>query len=107
MTVSNEPGYYEEGAFGIRVENICITVPASDLAFADDSNKKKFCTFETVTLVPIQRKLIQMSLITDDELTWLNNYHEKVRAELMPIIMEKFPDATGYLLRETEIITRE
>ena len=61
MTTSNEPGYYEEGSFGIRIENVCLTVEASvDHHF----NGKKYCAIETVTMTPIKTSLIDIARLT-------------------------------------------
>lgn len=103
MTISNEPGYYEEGHFGIRIENICVTVRAST---AHNFGGKTFCTFDTITLVPIQRKLIKVETLTDAELHWLNEYHASVRAAILPGVKARFPEAVDYLLRETELIVK-
>lgn len=101
MTVSNEPGYYEDGAFGIRVETICITVPVvTENCFGAD----QYCGFETVTMCPIQQKLINKDLLTDREIGWLNSYHAEVRRKLMPLMQQKFPQAVDFLIRETEVI---
>jgi len=67
MIVSNEPGYYENGKFGIRIENL-ITV----------KKKKNSYKFEDLTLVPIDKSLIQKKLLNQNEIDWLNNYHSKV-----------------------------
>ena len=101
MTTSNEPGYYEHGEFGIRIENICITVPANTPNnFAD----RKFCKFETVTMCPIETSLIDYTLMNPEEIRWLNSYHEKVRETLLPGIQETFPEAMEYLLQKTEAV---
>ena len=71
MIVSNEPGFYKEGKFGIRIENL-ILVKNSELK-ADNS----FLEFETLTFVPIDRRLISMSLLDNYELEWINNYHSQ------------------------------
>jgi Xaa-Pro aminopeptidase len=71
MVVSNEPGYYEDGKFGIRIENL-ITV----------KKKKNTYKFEDLTLVPIDKSLIQKELLTKNEINWLNNYHLKVYKNL-------------------------
>jgi Xaa-Pro aminopeptidase len=103
MTVSNEPGYYEDGAFGIRVETICITVPVTtETCFGAD----RYCGFETVTMCPIQQKLVNKALLSDPELGWLNAYHAEVREKLLPLMAEKFPEAVDFLMRETEAIVR-
>ena len=67
MIVSNEPGYYENGKFGIRIENL-ITV----------QKVKKHLKFKNLTLAPIDKSLIQKNLLNKDEITWLNNYHSTV-----------------------------
>ena len=71
MIVSNEPGFYKEGKFGIRIENL-ILVKDSELKI-DNS----FLEFETLTFVPIDRRLISMSLLDSYELKWINNYHSQ------------------------------
>ncbi len=71
MIVSNEPGFYKEGKFGIRIENL-ILVKNSELK-TDNS----FLEFETLTFVPIDRRLISMSLLDSYELEWINNYHSQ------------------------------
>ena len=71
MIVSNEPGFYKEGKFGIRIENL-ILVKDSELK-TDNS----FLEFETLTFVPIDRRLISMSLLDSYELKWINNYHSQ------------------------------
>eukprot|EP01041_Mallomonas_annulata_P001952 gene1952-3790_t len=103
MTISNEPGYYEENAFGIRIESLCITIDANT---THNFAGKKFCTFETVTMTPIQKKLIRIDMLDDKELHWLNEYHTTVRKTLLPIMQERFPEAVPYLICETEILTR-
>ena len=67
MIVSNEPGYYENGKFGIRIENL-IRV----------KKVKNFYKFEDLTLAPIDKSLIQKRLLNKNEINWLNNYHTKV-----------------------------
>lgn len=67
MIVSNEPGYYEENKFGIRIEN---------LIYVKKEKKRKY--FENLTLAPIDRDLINQKLLNKNEKNWLNNYHKKV-----------------------------
>ena len=71
MIVSNEPGFYKEGKFGIRIENL-ILVKDSEL-----KTDNPFLEFETLTFVPIDRRLISMSLLNSYELKWINNYHSQ------------------------------
>jgi Xaa-Pro aminopeptidase len=74
MILSNEPGYYKTDAFGIRIENLELVV-AADVAGAE----KPVNAFETLTLAPIDRRLVDLSMLTGEELSWLNDYHERVR----------------------------
>ena len=74
MILSNEPGYYKTDAFGIRIENLELVV-AAEIAGAE----KPVNAFETLTLAPIDRRLIDLSMLTGDELSWVNEYHERVR----------------------------
>ena len=73
MIVSNEPGYYKEGAYGIRIENL-IAVRADQ----DGEDDEPFYGFETLTLAPIDRRLIETSLLEHEEQRWLNAYHARV-----------------------------
>src|SRR5579864_308514 len=74
MILSNEPGYYKTDAFGIRIENLELVV-AAKVAGAE----KPVNAFETLTLAPIDRRLIDLNMLSGDELSWLNDYHERVR----------------------------
>jgi Xaa-Pro aminopeptidase len=74
MILSNEPGYYKTDAFGIRIENLELVV-AADVAGAE----KPVNGFETLTLAPIDRRLVDLNMLTGDELAWLNEYHQSVR----------------------------
>jgi Xaa-Pro aminopeptidase len=79
--ISDEPGYYEDGAFGIRIENIIMVREAStEHKFGD----KPYLGFEHVTLVPMCRKLIDKTLLTPSEKKWLNDYHQEVLDKTMP-----------------------
>ncbi len=82
MIVSDEPGYYKAGAYGIRIENlICVTeAPAPAAA------ERPLLGFETLTLVPIDRALIEPDRLSGEELAWLNAYHARIRAEIGPLI---------------------
>lgn len=103
MTISNEPGYYEDGAFGIRIENVCIAVPHST---PHRFNNKESLAFETVTMVPIHTNLINVDQLTDEELDWLNQYHNNVRQAIEPHIRELFPEALDYLIERTKPLQR-
>jgi Xaa-Pro aminopeptidase len=78
MILSNEPGYYKIGEYGIRIENLVLVVEAEKVQGAD----KPLNAFETITFAPIDRRLIVPSLLTVEELAWLNAYHARVAAEL-------------------------
>ncbi|UWF58293.1 aminopeptidase P family protein [Brucella sp. 2716] len=78
MILSNEPGYYKPGAFGIRIENLIIVTELEVLPGGDIP----MMGFETLTFCPIDRRLIDKALLTQEELDWLNTYHAKVRAKL-------------------------
>jgi Xaa-Pro aminopeptidase len=80
MIVSNEPGYYKTGAFGIRIENLQIVTPAADIA----GGERPMLGFETLTLAPIARELIVKQLLSKEELAWINAYHARVWAEIGP-----------------------
>ena len=73
MVISNEPGYYLGGAYGIRIENLVMVVPA-----AGDAGAAGHLAFETLTLAPIDRNLIDIELLAADEVAWLNDYHARV-----------------------------
>lgn len=81
MILSNEPGYYKEGAYGIRIENLVVVT-----ADADDAAERQMMNFETITLAPIDRNLIDTALLTSDERKWLDSYHARVRDTLSPLV---------------------
>src|SRR3982075_1860992 len=83
MILSNEPGYYKTDAYGIRIENLELVV-AADIAGAE----KPVNAFETLTLAPIDRRLIDLNMLSGQELTWLNDYHARVRHEVRPHVDE-------------------
>eukprot|EP00752_Nemacystus_decipiens_P008249 g7376.t1 len=98
MTTSNEPGYYEDGEFGVRTESVCICVEKKT---RHNFAGKRSCAFETITMAPIQAKLIDATLLTVDERKWLDDYHATVRATLGPLLKDSDRDAYAYLVRET------
>jgi Xaa-Pro aminopeptidase len=75
MTLSNEPGYYRPGAYGIRIENMILVTEASLVIGAE----KPLNAFETLTVAPIDSRLVEPALLSADELAWLNAYHARVR----------------------------
>jgi Xaa-Pro aminopeptidase len=82
MILSNEPGYYKTGAYGIRVENLVLVAEAPAPAGAE----KPLNAFETLTLAPIDRRLIEPRLLTAEEIAWLDAYHARVRETLTPLV---------------------
>jgi Xaa-Pro aminopeptidase len=82
MILSNEPGYYKEGAFGIRIENLVLVIAASPVPGAE----KQLNAFETITLAPIDRRLIDVSQMTADEIAWLDSYHARVAETVAPLV---------------------
>ena len=81
MIVSNEPGYYRDGAFGMRCENLQI-VRESDIATGDGG----MLEFETLSLVPFDTRLLVIDLLDDTEIAWLNDYHQRVMDEIGPLL---------------------
>ena len=81
MILSNEPGYYREGAFGIRLENLIVVEPARALAGADE---RQHLAFETLAFVPLDRRLILVGLLSHGERAWLDAYHAETRAKIAP-----------------------
>jgi Xaa-Pro aminopeptidase len=85
MILSNEPGYYLEGKFGIRLENLIVVRVAPMLQGGDDREQY---SFETLTLAPIDRRLIVTAALSPGERTWLNDYHAKVAAMVAPRVSD-------------------
>jgi Xaa-Pro aminopeptidase len=81
MILSNEPGYYREGAFGIRIENLVLVTEAKV-----EGAEKPVNAFETLTLAPINTRVIEPALMTAHEIAWLDAYHARVAKELMPLV---------------------
>ena len=79
MILSNEPGYYKAGEYGIRIENLVLVEPRA-LAGAEG----EYFGFETLTFAPIDAALVDDSLLTRDEVAWWNGYHARVEAVLAP-----------------------
>ena len=80
MIISNEPGFYKEGGFGIRIENLVLVQPLKKPA----GGTRAMMSFETLTLAPIDRRLIDVALLTTAERAWLNAYHARVWDEIGP-----------------------
>jgi Xaa-Pro aminopeptidase len=99
MILSNEPGYYKAGAYGIRIENLVLVVEAPP----PPGGEKPLNTFETISMAPIDQRLIDPALLTDDELSWLNEYHATVADALSPLIDA---DTRSWLESATQPLTR-
>ena len=99
MILSNEPGYYKTGAYGIRIENLVVVRSCASLEGAE----RTMLEFETITMAPIDRSLVEVSLLSDDELEWFNAYQAEVREKL-----ETYLDGSDleFLRRATAPMTR-
>lgn len=84
MVLSNEPGYYLDGKWGIRIENLVIVQPHKLPSGEEPPTSKGFLQFERITMCPIQTKLIDSSLMTPEERAWVNEYHDEVLEKLRP-----------------------
>jgi Xaa-Pro aminopeptidase len=82
MILSNEPGYYKSGHYGIRIENLVLVTEAPAVPGAE----KPLNRFETLTLAPIERRLVERSLMTGEEIDWLDTYHAEVRETIGPLV---------------------
>jgi Xaa-Pro aminopeptidase len=82
MIVSNEPGYYREGHYGIRLENLLAVTEAKAVA----GGELPVIGFETLTLAPFDRRLIVPDLLSPGEREWLNAYHARVWREISPTL---------------------
>ena len=96
MTVTDEPGVYVEGRFGVRIENTLLIVPYQDTDFGS------FLQFEPLTLCPIDLKPVDFSLLTEKEKKWLNQYHAMVRMRLSPLLDEEHRQWLEKATREIE-----
>lgn len=97
MTVTDEPGLYLAGRFGVRTENTLLITDAGESEFG------KFLCFEPLTLCPIATSPIDMGLMRSDEIRWLNDYHRGVREKLTPLLQgRENADALGWLIAATE-----
>ncbi|KMW58480.1 Xaa-Pro aminopeptidase [Candidatus Rhodobacter oscarellae] len=96
MILSNEPGYYREGAFGIRIENLIVVQEAPALPGGDP--KREMFDFETITWVPIDRSLIDTGALSAEERAWVNDYHAEVKAKVSGRVS---PETKAWLDRAT------
>lgn len=82
MICSNEPGYYREDHYGIRIENLELVTEAAPI----EGGEREMMGFESLTLAPIDLKLVDETMMTDDEIRWLDGYHKRVREEIGPAL---------------------
>ena len=99
MILSNEPGYYREGAFGIRIENL-VVVQEADVPEGGDTHRKMF-NWRTLTFAPIDRRLIVDDMLDQPTRDWLNAYHQETREKLTPRVS---PEAAAWLAEATRPI---
>lgn len=81
MIISNEPGYYKTGAYGIRIENLILTKPVNI-----SGGEREMLEFETLTFAPYDRRLIDLSMLNDQEIDQINAYHAQVNAAVRPLV---------------------
>jgi Xaa-Pro aminopeptidase len=81
--MSNEPGIYRDGEYGVRIENVILCKKHSSTAFGH------FLCFDTISLCPIDRKLIIKGLLSDEEVKWINDYHKEVHRKLGILVVDK------------------
>ncbi|KAK4525860.1 hypothetical protein GAYE_SCF17G3769 [Galdieria yellowstonensis] len=86
MLVTDEPGYYEDGAFGIRIENVLLV---KKVETPNQFGGKPYYGFEHITFVPMESRLMDLSLLTDEEVTWINSYHEECWNKVSPLLKEE------------------
>jgi Xaa-Pro aminopeptidase len=124
MVTSNEPGYYEDGNFGVRIENLLEIVDADPASGKDGTDNgsaadgespppakklkteaKRFLKFARLTQIPIQKNLINLDIMTKAELDWLDAYHKEVLQKVAPLLEEGSP-AMKWLVKSCEKISR-
>lgn len=109
MVLSNEPGYYVDGKYGIRIENLMEIQPVKpkteQVANGEEKAEKEFLKFSKLTMIPIQKNLIEVKMMTTTELDWLDAYHQEVFAKVSPLLEEDSP-AMAWLKKSCEKIDR-
>ncbi len=98
MITSNEPGLYLTDRYGIRCENLIVTEPCMKTEFG------QFYDFKTMTLFPFDLSLFDLSIMTDDEIAWVNNYHSMVRSRLTPLLT---PEEAAWMEAKTAPLVRK
>ncbi len=102
MIVSNEPGYYKNGEYGIRIENLIYVIDTGKKS----ENGKKILGFKNLTMAPIDKNLINPKLLDDAELEYLNKYHQDVQNKIGDRLDKKDPDAGKWLKQATKPISK-
>ncbi|MGH6912436.1 MAG: M24B family metallopeptidase, partial [Geminicoccales bacterium] len=101
MLLSNEPGYYRSDAYGIRIENLVAVVPRG----LPEGGERELLGFETLTRVPIDRRLVAPELLDADERAWLDDYHARVRADLSDLL--DAPGAAWLIAATAPVVGRQ
>lgn len=96
MVVTNEPGYYLKGEFGIRIENMLVVIESED--------KTSLC-MENITIVPYERNLLDYSLLSDDYIKFIDDFHKEVKDKLTPFVKND-PLALKYLEEKTSPLVK-
>ena len=96
MIISNEPGYYKKNKFGIRIENLELVKTVNKV-----KNLDRFLYFDTLTMVPYEKKLINKSLLNDHEINQINNYHKNVYKKIIKLLNSKEKKLEKFLLTKT------
>jgi Xaa-Pro aminopeptidase len=100
MITSIEPGLYRPNQWGVRIENLVLNVQHDT---PENGQFGEMLAFETLTLCPIDTRCIEVSLLSDEELVWLNRYHEEVGRRLAPLVQG---DALAWLNARTQPLSR-
>jgi Xaa-Pro aminopeptidase len=102
MTVTNEPGCYLDDRFGIRIENVLIV---KDAKTKNNFSGVKFLNFENITMVPIATNLMDLKIMTDRDVEWVNEFHRKCLERVSPLLVDDAL-ALEWLRRETRPIKK-
>jgi len=103
MILSDEPGYYHDGSFGIRIESLILVVKAQT---EHNFKNKGFLTFEPITLVPLCQNLFDPSLLTAKEIEWIDSYHTHVREQVGTYLKQNGKtEAYNWLMKETKLMS--
>lgn len=102
LFISTEPGYYQDGDYGIRIEDVIQVVPLENgESVRGNFDGEGVLQFYDITMAPIQIKLMDQDLLTNEEITWLNTFHQRIREKTRSLLSD---EVYQWLLRETEPI---